>query len=306
MGTLTNIQWTDHTWNPWRGCTKVSPGCANCYAEREAKRNPLVLGTWGPEGRRSLAAPEYLKLPYRWNAEASREGVRRKVFALSFGDWLERREDLAEPRANLLTTIQATPNLDWLLLTKRPDDFGIALLDALNAPSMLGPRRAPARRMIQDWLAGRAPANVWSGVSVEDRTRVDLRYEAAITIPAEVRFFSCEPLLGPIWFPTLRGIHWVILGGESGPEDKVRPCSVEWIRMILVQCLSRQVAAFVKQLGSWVETVHEMDPDLGFPGYPSYDHSNIHRGLTRVILSDPKGGDPDEWPEDLRVREFPR
>lgn len=308
MGVLTKIQWCHHTWNPWRGCAKVSPGCANCYAERDSKRNPRVLGTWGPNGRRSLGAESYWSLPYRWNSAAAAARERRRVFTLSLGDWLEDRPDLVGPRARLLTTIQATPMLDWLLLTKRPQNWRRALEEALDTEELAGERLGPARSMVEHWLTYRPPGNVWSGVSVEDQARAEERYEPAIAIPAFIRFFSCEPLLSPIWFPSLRGIDWVIVGGESGAEDKVRPLDLDWIDGIIQQCRAYGIAPFVKQLGAWIEAtdVDSICPADVFPWEVRRSQGRLGPFKARLHLKDPKGGDPDEWPEDLRVREFPR
>jgi protein gp37 len=253
MGQETRIEWCHHTFNPWRGCTKVSAGCANCYAEAISLRNPKVLGEWGPDGRRAIAAESYWAKPLRWDRDAALAGERRKVFCASLADVFEERDELEAPRERLWELTSRTPHLDWLLLTKRP---GFA-----------------AR-----WIAGRPlPDNCWLGVSAEDQERTEERIPALLEIPAPLRFLSLEPLLGPIDLPTLAGIAWAIVGGESGPG--ARPCDVGWIRSILDQCRSAGVAPFVKQLG----------------GRP--------RGLR---LADPKRGDPAEWPEDLRVREFPR
>ncbi len=314
MGVETKIQWTHHTWNPWRGCWKISEGCANCYAERDSHRNPRVLGVWGRDARRSIGAESYWRLPFRWDHEAAAAGERRRVFTLSLGDWLELREDLDEPRARLLTTVEATRHLDWLMLSKRPGDFSAALARVLALPSMLDPRRGRARRMLEDWLSGRPPANVWAGVSAENRRWFLDRTEALRVIPAAVRFVSAEPLIGPLadrpsWGAlNLTGLDWIIFGGESGPDDKVRPCQTSWIRDGLRQCHDQGVAPFVKQLGSWVETSHHESLDAldEFPGEPTLSQGKLWDGNARVHLKDPKGGDPDEWPRDLRIREFPR
>lgn len=209
MGENSKIEWTDHTFNPWRGCTKVSPGCANCYAETLSKRNPWLLGEWGNGKRRVQASEAMWGEPLRW-ARAAREagdGRRPKVFCASLGDWLDEEVHL-EWLARLLSTIHATPELDWLLLTKRPQNWGVRVLAAClhmagyqdgqmdrtpTAPEM------PGGQMVWDWVKeGRPPHNVWVGTSVEDQPRADERIPLLLKIPARVRFLSCEPLLGAL------------------------------------------------------------------------------------------------------------
>jgi protein gp37 len=252
MGQQTRIEWSDHTFSPWRGCTKVSAGCAHCYAEEQSKRNPKVLGEWGPQGQRAIAAESYWKDPPRWDRAAHRAGERRRVFCASLGDVFEDRPELVEPRRRLLATIAATPNLDWLLLIKRPED-------------------------VVRLAGGELPPSAWIGASVEDQAAAERRIPHLLKIPAVVRFLSVEPLLGPIAFTTLDGIAWGIVGGESGP--RARPCDLGWIRSVVAQCRAYGVPPFVKQLG---------------------------RRPVGLRLADDKGGDPAEWPEDLRVRKFPR
>jgi len=121
MGQDSKIEWTHHTFNPWRGCTKVSPGCTNCYAETLSHRNPKVLGVWGDKGTRVVASDSMWREPIKWDREAREAGERRRVFCASLADVFEDREELDEPRFRLLRLIASTTNLDWLLLTKRPD-----------------------------------------------------------------------------------------------------------------------------------------------------------------------------------------
>lgn len=303
MGSQTGIAWTDHTFNPWRGCTKVSAGCANCYAATMSKRNPAVLGEWGPHGQRAMAAPSYWRLPVQWNAAAKRDGVRRRVFCASLADVFEDRPELDAPRRSLFAAIAATPNLDWLLLTKRPENI-TRLMPEAGLP------------------------NVWLGVSVEDQATADARIPLLLEVPAAVRFVSYEPALGPVRFDriateelgrldALRGFHfvdghnepistprlnWLIVGGESGP--KARPFDIAWARSVVAQCKAAGVACFVKQLGARPIPLTPMR-------LPSFDAvtGRRHRGWIEDghhAISDPAGADPAEWPEDLRVREFPR
>src|SRR5690349_6943095 len=121
MGRDSAIEWTHHTFNPWRGCTKVSAGCAHCYAETWSKRNPKALGIWGDGGTRVIAAEAYWRQPLKWNAAAKAAGERHRVFCASLADVFEDRPELVESRERLLDVIYKTPDLDWLLLTKRPE-----------------------------------------------------------------------------------------------------------------------------------------------------------------------------------------
>lgn len=223
MAKETKIEWCDHTFSPWRGCTKVSAGCANCYAETQSHRNPKALGVWGDDGIRVIAAESAWREVERWNRKAGRDGVRRRVFCGSMCDVCEDRPELVEPRDRLRGLIDVTTHLDWLLLSKRPENYFEMFGDPWD----------------HDW-----PSNVWAGTSIENQETADNRIPELVTIPAMVRFLSCEPLLGPI-DPRRAGIGWVIIGGESGP--KARPCNVEWIRSIVQQCKTAGVPCFVKQ-----------------------------------------------------------
>lgn len=291
MGVATKIQWSHHSWSPWHGCQRVSPGCEHCYAEAGSVRNPGVLGVWGPQGTRVIS--KSWDKPLAWDRAARKAGERRRVFP-SLCDPFEDREELVNPRIKFFDLIRRTPDLDWLLLTKRPEHA-------------------------KQWLEGSRVQglwplpNVWLGVSVEDQKRADERIPVLLEIPAAVRYLSLEPLLGPVDVaPYLEGawcadadpdspgrecpgIDWCIVGGESGRA--ARPCDVAWIRSIRDQCKAADVPVFVKQLGanaidsgrprSWANVT---GPESHYQGIPT---------------GDPKGGDPDEWPEDLRVREIP-
>lgn len=239
MGETTGIAWCDHTFNPWWGCAHVSPGCVHCYAESLAKR--YGNDVWGKGGDRRFFGDKHWAEPLKWNAKAEAAGVRRRVFCGSMMDVFEDRPDLREPRSRLFRLIDGTPALDWLLLTKRPE----------NVSELTG-----------HWKVMGQPLNVWLGVSVEDQKRADERIPKLLEIQAAVRFLSCEPLVGPVdlediklWHPTvdawhdcLQGgsqIHWVIVGGESGPGR--RPMNPEWSRSIWQQCRDAGVAFFGKQ-----------------------------------------------------------
>jgi protein gp37 len=229
MGAETKIEWCNYTFNPWRGCAHVSPGCVNCYAETLAKRNPKVLGGWGPGSHRSIAAPAYWRQPLKWNEEAGTLGVNRpRVFCASLADVFEDHPAVIEARARLWDLIFKTPRLDWLLLTKRPENIEKFLPDTWGGP--YGCRK-----------------NVWLGTSVEDRKRLP-RAQQIIDLSAACTFLSIEPLLEYLGRIDLTRIGWVIVGGESGPN--ARPCDLMWIRSIVKQCDDQHVPCFVKQLGA--------------------------------------------------------
>lgn len=244
MGETTGIAWCDHTFNPWWGCAHVSPGCVNCYAETLAKR--YGNDVWGKSTDRRFFGNKHWDEPLKWNDKAASVGVRRRVFCGSMMDVFEDRDDLSEAQYRLVDLIEATESLDWLLLTKRPENV----------------KNIVPWGHVQPW-----PLNVWLGVSVEDQKRADERIPKLLKIPAAVRFLSCEPLLGPVSFrwakwddwsdgngrrrhvinhlDGLRGIHWVIVGGESGPGR--RPMDPEWTRSIWRECQEAGVAFFGKQ-----------------------------------------------------------
>lgn len=361
MGQDSNIEWCNHTFNPWRGCTKVSAGCQHCYADTLSRRNPLTLGVWGPNGTRVVAAEAAWGEPVKWDrvvsCNVSHGGPRPRVFCASLADVFEdwrgpmvnaagvklwkawhadtviASEERPKPRfapltmddvrARLFDLICRTPNLDWLVLTKRPENALRMMVEAglyaVANPALPCPQ-----------------PNLWIGTSVEDQRAADERIPHLLATPAAVRFLSCEPLLGPVRIDVVRGtnippgtspphtfdarfrgLHWVIAGGESGPG--ARPCRVEWVRSLVRQCKAAAVPCFVKQLGE-----HVVDRNDHFGGSPDFDdhwpddldpmrvEHDIHgfreeyQGADcRVRLLDRKGGDPAEWPADLRVREFP-
>jgi protein gp37 len=260
MGENSKIEWTTHTFNPWRGCTKVSEGCANCYAETLSKRNPAVLGQWGKGKPRVLASEAMWKQPLKWNAQAAGATERPRVFCASLADWLDDEVPL-EWLARLLRLIDDTPQLDWLLLTKRPENWGRRFPQVLRH----GDLHDPAGR----WLRGYAPRNVWLGVSVENQKAADERIPLLVQIPAVVRFLSCEPLLGPVGIrqalpkpvANMHHIDWVIAGGESGPG--ARPMHPDWARGLRDQCQAAHVPFLFKQWGTWVPALdaEQDDPD---------------------------------------------
>lgn len=330
MAENSKIEWTHHTFNCWRGCTKVSAGCKNCYAETMSKRNLKVLGQWGPNGTRVIASEAMWKEPLKWNAAAKAAGERHRVFCASLPDVFEgpetmpaaSREPVKIVRARLLDLIADTPHLDWLLLTKRPDGVMDRLREIVGSSTIGG----NSDYLASKWIDGDAPANVWLGTSVEDQKTADERIPQLLRVPAVVRFLSMEPLLGAVdlrpWLQYVAQsvpcacfnageLHWVIVGGESGPG--ARPFDVAWARSIVAQCKEAGVPVFVKQFGAapidigrdrqWTAISHS--PSGKIDSCVSDDGKEPMEIVGMLKLKDPKGGDPSEWPEDLRVREFP-
>lgn len=237
MADKTGIEWTDHTFNPWWGCQKVSPGCSNCYAETLSKR--FGKNIWGPPHAtdRRLFGDKHWHEPVKWNARAKREGRRARVFCASMADVFEDHPQVGAARRRLFDLIEQTQALDWQLLTKRPENVRAMVPELWN---------------LTGW-----PRNVWLGTSVEDQQRADERIPALLDTPAAVRFLSCEPLLGPVDLvnmdaePFHYGLDWVIVGGESGPG--ARPMHPDWARSLRDQCIAFGVPFLFKQWGAWVE-----------------------------------------------------
>lgn len=272
-----NIEWCDHTFNPWVGCTKVSSACDNCYAEGWAKRTGEVH-LWQGERRRTSSSN--WQQPIKWNREAQASGIRRKVFCASLADVFDNQVP-TRWRDDLWHRIDQTPELDWLLLTKRPQNIAKMLPDP--------------RTGTPEWGAGWP--NVWLGTTAETQEEADRRIPHLLAVPAARRFLSCEPLLGPVdltnlvgsdhqgtchrnaligetWHPgcgsdsstTWRdgpSIDWVIAGGESGP--KARPPMIGWVRSLRDQCQAAGVPFFFKQWGEFT------------PSCPGAEHTAMHR-----------------------------
>lgn len=231
MAKDSRIEWTQHTFNPWWGCTKVSPGCKYCYAETWAKR--IGQHVWGAKAARRELSDSYWRQPIAWNAEAAGAKERPRVFCASMADVFEDRRDLDGKRQLLWDLIRLTPNLDWLLLTKRPQNVK---------------RFAPWTDV---W-----PENVWLGSTAENQTWLEKRLPFLLRHPARVRFLSCEPLLGSIDLKkafasanAAGGIDWIIGGGESGHH--ARPMHPEWIVSLRDQCIEEGVRFHFKQWGNW-------------------------------------------------------
>lgn len=227
MAENTSIEWCDHTFNPWQGCTKVSEGCKHCYAmgidDRFSKESH-----WGPKGDRKPASEAAWKAPLKWQKQCEQTGTLARVFCASMGDVFDDHESIQwEWRERLAEVIQHTPNLEWLLLTKRPQNV-------FKMPAL-------------------PTSNVRIGVSVENQEVAEER----LPILKDIKrlyyptFVSYEPALGPVDFrPWLaKGtINWVIAGGESG--SKARPSELEWFTNALEACQEFGVPFFFKQWGN--------------------------------------------------------
>jgi len=292
MAENSKIEWTTHTFNAWEGCQKISPGCANCYAERRDKQYHGGEH-WGPNGTRKMMSEGYWRQPLKWDKDAQVAfdnydrycavgmGVwdgdpptRPRVFCSSLADVFEDRPELEAPRRRLFKLIQATPNLDWLLLTKRPENIHkltYKAIDPFDEPDCdFNIAGEPNGLDIADF--GELYPNVWLGTTVENQEQADRRIPELLKIPARVRFLSCEPLLGPVdlllhqpadgyhdaltgekcdlrSFQVTPGISWVIAGGESGPN--ARPMHPDWARSLRDQCMAAGVAFHFKQHGEW-------------------------------------------------------
>lgn len=233
MGENSTIEWTDHTFNAWVGCTKISPACDHCYAESCAKRTGAAA-LW--QGKRRRTSEVNWRGLLRWNRDAERAGVRRRVFCASLADVFD-NQVLSEWRRELWELIRVTPHLDWQLLSKRPQNIG--------------------KMLPESW--GDGWPNVWLGTMVANQDEADRNVPALLSVPAARRFLSCEPLLGPTSLVKWHGFHrgtapawqptidWVIVGGESGPG--ARPTHPDWVRDLRDQCAGAGVAFFFKQWG---------------------------------------------------------
>jgi protein gp37 len=287
MAENSKIEWTTHTFNPWIGCTKVSPACKNCYAERDFDHHYRKV-KWGPHGTRVITSDANWRKPLAWNRKAAEDGIRPRVFCasladvfedwqgpikhsngrtmlVSYGDggkhavyegqstypggldWVDMR--MSDVRHRLFDLIDATPNLDWLLLTKRPENI-LSMWDDM-------PRGFPHK----------SRSNVWLGTSVENQEWADKRIPELLKCRelSPVLFLSCEPLVGPVDLGFLdpcdhprmshrdvgcwMDIDWVITGGESGPGS--RPCDPGWFRSLRDQCAAASVPFHFKQWGEW-------------------------------------------------------
>lgn len=311
MGLNTEISWCDSTFNPWIGCTKVSLGCANCYAEAQDKFRSWTPNGWGKGKPRNRTSKSNWRQPIKWNREAEvqllRAGLdkallpytRPLVFCASLADWLDNEVPI-EWLVDLLKLIHSTPNLNWLLLTKRPENWKHRVEKAVsfveNVSIKANEEPSPFAHFLSRWLVGLHPANIWIGTTVENQEMADKRIPEILKIPAKVRFLSCEPLLGPVdltsaYLPCPNaegviqdpetgayeccrkcdwtgignemGINWVICGGESGHH--ARPMNPSWAFSLRDQCNAAGVPFFFKQWGEWV-TEDQSPQDIVLPG----------------------------------------
>ena len=294
MGEHTKISWCHSTQNFWYGCAKVSAECRSCYAVtappvRIARSRGLEL--WGEKARRQIASEAMWAAPLKWDRSAAQAGERRRVFVNSLADFFEdyRGPDaqaVAAARQRACELMGTTQHLDWLLLTKRPENLFFMVPPA----------------WLKQW-----PPSVWVGTTAGTQETAAHRIPLILRVPAQVRFISAEPMLEDVNFrPWLsrgcrflasddhdpascpdeahyfRGIDWLIIGGESGPG--ARPFDLEWARRSVGQCRQARVPAFVKQMGA-----------------RPYDSASP----SPIAYRDSKGGDRSEWPEDLRLQQVP-
>jgi protein gp37 len=278
MGENTKISWTDHTFNPWIGCTKVSEGCQFCYAERQNRFYGWV-DQWGPAGTRKRTSAANWQKPLAWNRAAEREGVRRRVFCASLADVFEDAPELSDWRADLFDLIEKTPALDWLLLTKRPE----------NVLSMWD----------YDDIRFHGQ-NIWIGTSTENQERANERIPELVQIPARVRFLSIEPMLGPVDIAAAMPeaghmINWVICGGESGPH--ARPLHPGWVTDLRDQCNQTGIAFHFKQWGEWLPAGQQGNGAGELP--PSTQYHNFGHAMSARVGVKNAGRllDSREWNE---------
>lgn len=307
MGQNTNIEWTDHTFNAWIGCTKVSPGCANCYAATQDNFRKWTPQGWGKGKPRKRTSEANWKEPLKWNGIASamhKEAAairqsgkaveilqiadldyRPRVFCSSLADWLDDEVPI-EWLSDLLYLAVKCSALDWLMLTKRPQNWK-SRLTAVASLNDIGSQIA------QHWLAGNPPPNFWLGTTVENQDMADQRILHLAQIPSAVRFLSVEPMLEEINLYLLGGrtgesrtkyiaahdvsienggsgmqsIDWVICGGESG--SGCRPFNADWARSIRDQCAAADVAFFMKQMGGTRKPFPAIPDDLMIRQFPA-------------------------------------
>ncbi|VFR80944.1 Bacteriophage protein gp37 [plant metagenome] len=272
MGDRTLIEWCDATFNPWEGCQKLGPGCDNCYAEtRNARYGGGQAVNWGPGAPRRRTSAANWKRPRAWarNAAAfhAAHGRRQRVFCASLADVFD---NAVAPgwRADLFQLIEDTPQLDWLLLTKRIGNVQPMMLDVARHLFWLDHLDVP-----------HLPANVWLGASVVSQAEADRDIPKLLAAPARRRFLSMEPLLGPVDLQAACrsfGYHlgevldWVIVGGESGKH--ARPMHPDWPTDIRNQCRAAGVPFLFKQWGEWVPMMGHLE-GLPVTG-PKFTHAD--------------------------------
>jgi protein gp37 len=333
MSAQTKIEWCDSTFNPWVGCTRVSPACDDCYA---ARSTPARTGKvkWGAGEQRRRTASANWRNPKVWNerkfwqcldcgwrgeftindldgcpgcGKNNHAAARRRVFCASLADWLDNEVQI-EWLVDLLDLIRRTPNLDWLLLTKRIGNWQSRITRASNEAFLqAGEDRQELYEWLSRWLDGDAPPNVWIGSTVIDQDEADRDVPKLLRVPATIRFLSIEPMLGPVdlirldekiyagklnallgtfhWSggPVTREISrldWIIAGGESGPH--ARPMHPDWVRSLRDRCAAAGVAFHFKQWGEWLPFYDRDIEDPDWRNIPKLDNQ-MGRGATRWI-----------------------
>jgi protein gp37 len=328
----TTITWTSgprgelgYTFNGWIGCTQISPGCDHCYAAAQDKFRSWTPEGWGTGKPRRRTSEANWRAPLRWNTAAAAAGERRKVFCSSLADVFD-NEVPAEWRVDLFGLIRQTPNLDWLLLTKRIGNAHEMMVDTIEHALDIG---ADPAFDIVPW------PNVWLGATVVNQEEADRDITKLLATPARVRFLSIEPLLGPVdltphlwgrpkpcwdcpkdadcqcgylrrgFFTSDPRLHWVIAGGESGPH--ARPMHPDWVRSLRDQCAAAGVPFHFKQWGEWwevdsdardEETGDHLQVDVG-----SSDAAELWDAKTDCLLTpDGRRFTPESLPEDTPAR----
>lgn len=307
MAENSKIDWCDHTFNAWRGCQKVSPGCKHCYAENRAGRFEEDFSH-----KRIRLSDSGWRQPLKWNREAEKNGIRPRVFCASLADVFEdwdgpiydhkghqlftindpeypecRPAETADLRRDLFWLIDATPHLDWLLLTKWPENV-LRMCTGHNGGPLLKCIHCGVVGRMADWDCGGADPgklfcigepeyrhNVWLGTSVENQEWADKRIPELLKCRdlSPVLFLSCEPLLGHIFLVDgnpdyrLEQVDWVIAGGESGPH--ARPMHPDWARSLRDQCVAAGVPFFMKQMGGTRKPFAEIPDDLMIRQFPA-------------------------------------
>lgn len=323
MAIETEIAWTDSTFNGMIGCSKVSPGCAHCYAEQSTPSKVFDV-QWGDGKLRRRTSDAYWEQPYRWNKMPrlpntllgdifdGRPTRRRRVFCGSLCDWLDDGDVLMpngqvdkrgrQTLRSLLTMALTCANLDWLFLTKRIHLWRDRMVEILEHEEES--QHVTAHCIARNWIKGVVAPNFWMGTSAENQEWLEERVPYLLRVPAKVRFLSCEPLLEELDLSPAFGENLGCGDAPANPDcvecghlarkvdwvivggesgKNARECRIEWIESIVEQCAEHRVPCFVKQLGS------------NSVGPTGLQYKTKH----------PKGGDPAEWPEPLVVRDFP-
>ncbi len=270
MGANSKIAWTHHTQNFWLGCNKVSEACRFCYAEKFVNRYHKNM--WGINADRHVTTSTWNK-PKAWDNKAKKEGVRYRVFVNSLSDFFEDNELVKDARERAWNIIRECKNIDWLLLTKRPQNI--------------------QKFLPEDWGSGWD--NVWLGTSVA--CKKDVVFAKILTgIPAKVRWLSMEPLIEEVDVSAyLPNLHWVVVGGESGFKKDARSFDLQWAKNLRLICEQNNVKFFMKQLGVSPITTYKNKITMMLEPIK----------YTGMVSGDDKGDQLESFPEELRVRDFP-